>query len=409
AVIHSFAVTEKRGIFKSWPVHLDNAGFSLSQLGTFLVRSGIVVSVHAFASDPERGLFILGFLAVVIGSSLTLYAIKATHMKSYVKYTLFSREVFLWGNNIILTVATLVVLLGTFLPMVHKELGLGSISIGSPFFSEIFGYLLVPFVALLGVTPLMRWKQNKLSTLKKPVLTALGISIVVGSLMLTITRSEVENMALLGVILSIWIMISTIQSVMAKKEVQQKGVAALSNMTGSEWAMVFGHMGFAVAIIGMVLTSSYGVEKDVRMRPGDTVVLADYEFKFVEIRDITAENYSGHAAVVDVRYENEQVAHMVAEKRFYTVQRSAMTEAAVDAGLTRDLFVALGEQFKDGSWALRVYHKPFIRWVWFGGLIIALGGLFALGDKRYRAKRKSLIGKKETENEQPNLVAEVQV
>jgi cytochrome c-type biogenesis protein CcmF len=392
ALIHSFAVTEKRGIFKSWTVLLAITGFSLSLLGTFLVRSGIVVSVHAFASDPSRGLFILGFLVIVIASSLTLYAFKATHMKSYVKYTLFSREVFLWGNNIILTVATLVVLLGTFLPMVHKELGMGSISIGSPFFTEIFSYLLVPFVALLVVTPLMRWKQNKLSTLKKPVAIACSISLVLGVLALTLTRSEVDNMALLGVILSIWITISTIQSVLAKKEVQQKGWAGVTRMTGSEWSMILGHLGFATALIGMVLTSAYGVERDVRMSPGDVVELAGYEFEFTQVKPINAENYSGYAAVVDVRYNNEPVAHMLAEKRFYTVQRSPMTEAAVDAGFTRDLFVALGEQFKDGSWALRIYHKPFIRWIWFGGLIIALGGLCALGDRRYRAKRKSLIG-----------------
>jgi cytochrome c-type biogenesis protein CcmF len=393
ALIHSFAVTEKRGIFKSWTVLLAIAGFSLSLLGTFLVRSGIVVSVHAFASDPDRGLFILGFLFIVIASSLTLYAVKATHMKSYVKYTLFSREVFLWGNNIILVVATLVVLLGTFMPMVHKELGMGSISIGSPFFTEIFSYLLLPFALLLGVTPLMRWKQNKLNTLKKPVLIAVVISCVVGLLWLSLTRSFVNNMALLGVILAVWIGISTVQSIMAKNEVKEQGFSALSRFTGSEWSMILGHSGFAVALVGMVLTSSYGVERDVRMFPGDSIELAEHHFKLVKIKPISAENYTGHAAVVDVTHNGEQVAHMVAEKRFYTVQRSSMTEAAVDAGLTRDLFVALGEQFKDGSWALRVYHKPFIRWIWFGGLIVALGGLFAMSDKRYRAKRKALIGK----------------
>ncbi|MFT4926558.1 MAG: cytochrome c-type biogenesis protein CcmF [Phenylobacterium sp.] len=392
ALIHSFAVTEKRGIFKSWTVLLAITGFSLSLVGTFLVRSGIVVSVHAFASDPSRGLFILGFLFFVISCSLVLYAVKATHMKSYVKYTMFSREVFLWGNNIILVLATIVVLLGTFLPLVHKELGMGSISIGAPFFSEIFSYLLLPFALLLGVTPLMRWKQNKLVTLKKTVVVMLTASIAIGFLWVSLTRSVMDNMAALGVILAIWVMIATIQSVVSRANNSKLGWGALAKMTGSEWSMVFGHLGFAVAVVGMSLTSAYSVEKDVRLATGDSIVLAGYDFHLNEVTPIKAENYSGDAAIVEVTYDGEFVAKMIAEKRFYTVQKSVMTEAAVDAGLTRDLFVALGEQFNDGSWALRIYHKPFIRWIWFGGLFMALGGICAMSDRRYRAKRKALIG-----------------
>lgn len=408
ALIHSFAVTEKRGIFKSWTVLLAITAFSLSLVGTFLVRSGIVVSVHAFASDPSRGLFILGFLSVVISASLVLYAVKATHMKSYVKYTMFSREVFLWGNNIILTVATLVVLLGTFMPMIHKELGMGSISIGAPFFSEIFSYLLLPFAMLLGITPLMRWKQNKIGALKKRVIIAVVISVAVGFLWVSLTRSVMDNMAVLGVILAIWVTISTLQGIHAKANSTKQGWSVLAKMSGSEWSMVLGHMGFAVALVGMVLTSAYSVEKDVRMLPGDSIELAGYDFQFKKINPINAENYSGHAAVVEVSYDGEKVAHMVAEKRFYKVQTSVMTEAAVDAGLTRDLFVALGEQFNDGSWALRLYHKPFIRWIWFGGLFMALGGICAMSDKRYRAKRKALIGQPLTDAKPVNLNAEAQ-
>ena len=393
ALIHSFAVTEKRGIFKSWTVLLAIAGFSLSLLGTFLVRSGIVVSVHAFASDPSRGLFILGFLFVVIAASLILYAVKASHMRSYVKYTLFSREVFLWGNNIILTVATLVVVLGTFLPLIHKEIGLGSISIGAPFFTEIFSILLTPFAILLCITPMMRWKQNKTDGLIKPVLLAGAVSAVVGFIVLTLGQDFIATMALLGIVLAIWIFISTIQTVLQTTTVQKRG---LGSITGSEWAMIFGHVGFAVAIIGMVMTSSYGVERDVRVFPGNSVELAEHQFEFVGIEPVKGPNYNGHAAIVRVHHEGEVVANLKAEKRIYIVQRMPMTEAAVDAGLTRDLFVALGEQFKDGSWALRVYHKPFIRWIWFGGLIIAFGGLCAMGDKRYRARRRADIGKPQT-------------
>lgn len=393
ALIHSFAVTEKRGVFKSWTVLLAISGFSLSLLGTFLVRSGIVVSVHAFASDPSRGLFILGFLVLVIGGSLTLYAMKATHMRSYVKYTLFSREVFLWGNNILLTVATMVVLLGTFLPMIHKEIGLGSISIGAPFFNEMFSYLLPPFAILLGVTPLIRWKQNKFSTIKKPLTYGLVLAFIAAYFMLDFGQGRVEVSAYIGLAFAVWIFFATMWGVVNRSDVKQHGIGALGKITGSEWSMILGHTGFAVAIIGMALTSSYGVERDVRMKPGDVVELEGYHFELERIKPIEAANYNGHAAVVNVRQDGKPVARMEAEKRMYIVQRMPMTEAAVDAGLTRDLFVALGEPFKDGSWGLRIYHKPFIRWIWFGGLIIALGGLCAIGDRRYRAKRKSLIGK----------------
>ncbi len=408
ALIHSFAVTEKRGIFKSWTVLLAITGFSLSLVGTFLVRSGILVSVHAFATDPSRGLFILGFLVVVISASLILYAVKATQMKSYVKYTLFSREVFLWGNNIILTMAMLVVLLGTFMPLIHKEIGLGSISIGAPFFSEIFGYLLLPFALLLGVTPQMRWKQNKLKTLRKPLIIAATVSMAIGLLWISLTQPVMDNMATLGVILAIWITITTLQSIHAKAETTKQGWSVLGKMSGSEWSMVWGHLGFAVAIVGMGLTSAYSVEKDVRMTPGESIMLAGHEFHLNQIKNIKAENYSGYAAVVEVQKDGQFVAEMVAEKRFYKVQTSVMTEAAVDAGLTRDLFVALGEQFNDGSWALRIYHKPFIRWIWFGGLFMAIGGLFAMSDRRYRAKRKALIGVDESaERPVTNPTAEV--
>ena len=398
ALIHSFAVTEKRGVFKSWTVLLAIAGFSLSLLGTFLVRSGIVVSVHAFATDPSRGLFILGFLVLVIGGSLILYAMKAAHMRSYVKYTLFSREVFLWGNNIILTVATIVVLLGTFLPLIHKEIGLGSISIGAPFFNEMFSYLLPPFAILLGVTPLIRWKQNKLETIKKPMIYGLLISAIAAYFMLDLGQGRVEVSAYIGVALALWIFFATMWGIVNRKDVKEQGFAAIGKLTGSEWSMIWGHTGFAVAIIGMVLTSSYGVERDVRMKPGDVVELEGYNFELEGIKPITAVNYNGHAAVVNVLQDDERIVTLEAEKRLYIVQRMPMTEAAVDAGLTRDLFVALGEPFKDGSWGLRIYHKPFIRWIWFGGLIIAFAGMCAIGDRRYRAKRKSLIGKNDNSN-----------
>ena len=390
ALLHSLAVTEKRKVFKSWTVLLAIAAFSLSLFGTFLIRSGVLVSVHSFASDPSRGLFILGLLVVVIGGSLLLYALRAGSLNSEGRYELFSREVLLFGNNLMLCAATLVVLLGTLLPLIHQELGMGTISVGEPFFNQMFTYLIVPFVFMLGIGPLSRWKKQSARALRNQLLVAAGLSIVM-ALLVNFSYSRQSMMAILGMTLAFWILVTSIQEVIARMGSRDTGLSALRKLTPSHWGMILGHTGFAVSLIGIVMVSHYGEELDVRMATGDSVELADYRFVFNGIKDIQGPNYSGHAGLIDVFQGQVRVAQLEAEKRFYQVQRMGMTEAGIDSGLTRDLFVALGEQLKNGDWALRVYVKPFVNWIWIGAFIMALGGVFSISDKRYRIRKKQPV------------------
>lgn len=391
ALMHSLAVTEKRKVFQSWTLLLAIAAFSLSLLGTFLVRSGILVSVHAFASDPERGLFILAWVGVVIGGSLLLYALRGGMIQGVARYKLFSREVLLAGNNVLLMAATLVVLLGTLLPLVHKELGMGSISVGAPFFNQMFSLLIVPFVLILGVGPLTRWKQQSVQGLRHSVLLALLGSGVLAFL-LNQQFSQPRLMALLGLFLSLWIVITSVQQL--KERAKAQGVGSLSL---SQWGMVLGHLGFAVSIIGITLVSNYNSERDVRVVQGDQVTLGEYRFVFDGVSPLQGVNYSGFVGKVRVFNGEQQVAVLRPEKRFYPVQRTFMTEAAIDSGIGRDLFVALGEELNDNAWSLRVYVKPFVSWIWGGAFIMALGGVCSICDKRYRlakvVRTKQLLGK----------------
>lgn len=388
ALIHSLAVTEKRKVFKSWTVLLAISAFSLSLLGTFLVRSGVLVSVHSFASDPTRGLFILAWVGIVISGSLLLFSMRATKLKSHSRYELFSREVLLIGNNVFLTAATLVVLLGTLLPLVHKEIGMGSISIGAPFFNQMFTFLIVPFVLFMGIGPLSRWKNQSPKALYKQLLIAFGLSVSAGVL-LNASFEQVSYVAALGLVLSFWIVVTTIMEVRQRVEPQITSGSltfgqSLRKLTRSHWGMVAGHLGFAVTLIGIALVSAYSVERNVRMAVGDSVTLQGYEFVFKGVSHQDGPNYSADMGTVDVYRNTHKVTTLVAEKRFYLVQRNVMTEAGIDSGLTRDLFVALGEQLKNGDWSLRLYVKPFVGWIWAGAFIMALGGVLSISDKRYR-------------------------
>lgn len=388
ALIHSLAVTEKRKVFKSWTVLLAISAFSLSLLGTFLVRSGVLVSVHSFASDPSRGLFILGLLVVIIGGSLALYAYRAPQLKGTGRYQLFSREVLLIGNNVFLTAATLVVLLGTLLPLVHKEIGMGSISIGAPFFNQMFTYLIVPFVLFMGIGPLSRWKNQSAQALYKQLLIAFGLSVSAG-ILVNASFEQSSYMAALGLVMSFWIVITTIMEIRQRIQPQIESgkftiLQSLKKLTRSHWGMVSGHLGFAVALIGIALVSAYNVERNVRMAVGDGVTLQGYEFVFKGVSEFAGPNYTADVAHLDVYQDGRKVSSLAAEKRFYPVQRNVMTEAGIDSGFTRDLFVALGEQLKNGDWSLRIYVKPFINWIWLGTFIMAFGGILSISDKRYR-------------------------
>ena len=403
ALIHSLAVTEKRKVFKSWTVLLAISAFSLSLLGTFLVRSGVLVSVHSFASDPSRGLFILGLLVIIIGGSLALYAYRAPQLKGNGRYQLFSREVLLIGNNVFLTAATLVVLLGTLLPLVHKEIGMGSISIGAPFFNQMFTYLIVPFVLFMGIGPLSRWKSQSPEALYKQLLIAFGLSVSAG-ILVNASFEQSSYMAALGLVMSFWIIVTTIMEI--RQRIQPQVVSgkftisqSLKKLTRSHWGMVSGHLGFAVTLIGIALVSAYSAERNVRMAVGDGVTLQGYEFVFKGVSEFTGPNYTSDVGHLDVFQNGQKVASLAAEKRFYPVQRNVMTEAGIDSGLTRDLFVALGEQLKNGDWSLRIYVKPFINWIWLGAFIMAFGGVLSISDKRYRMTK---LGTKLKANATPN-------
>jgi cytochrome c-type biogenesis protein CcmF len=393
ALIHSLAVTEKRGAFKSWTVLLAISAFSLSLLGTFLVRSGVIVSVHAFATDPARGLFILGLLAVVIGGSLLLFALRAGAVNSHTKYEFFSREVLLLGNNILLMAATLVVLLGTLLPLVHKELGLGSISIGEPFFNQMFTWLIVPFVLLVGLGPLVRWRRQELKPIAGDLALAVLLALALGFALPYVLADELMALTVLGLVMALWIVLTLVTELKQRIQQRGQGLASLTKLGRSHWGMVLGHLGFAVTLVGIAAVSQYEVERDVRLAPGESVVVDNYRFQFDLLSEQQGPNYlTDHAefSVYRVNGDNERkITDLVSEKRFYTVQRMSMTEVGLDSGFLRDLYVALGEPLDDtanpNSWAVRIYIKPFVRWIWLGAVIMALGGALAMSDKRYRS------------------------
>ena len=388
ALLHSLAVTEKRGSFRAWTVLLAIAAFSLCLLGTFLVRSGVLVSVHAFASDPSRGLFILVLLIVAIGGSLLLYALKGGRVRARVEHTLWSRESFLLGNNILLMAAMLVVLLGTLLPLVHKELGLGSISIGEPFFNNMFTALMAPFALLLGLGPLIRWRRDDVARQIKRLIIALVVTLSLSLALPWLLQDRITAMAVIGLMMALWVLIFALMEVHERATHRHGFWRGLRTLTRSQWGMVLGHVGVAVTVIGITFSQNYSVERDVRMRPGDSIDIHRYHFVFNGVRNIVGPNWTGGEGIIAVTRNGRPEATLYAEKRFYTASRMMMTEAAISGGLTRDLYAALGEELSDGSWAVRLYYKPFVRWIWYGGVLMALGGLCCMLDPRYRMRKK---------------------
>lgn len=389
ALMHSLAVTEKRGTFKAWTVLLAISAFSLSLLGTFLVRSGILVSVHAFASDPARGMFILGFLVFVIGGSLLLFAMKGSAIRVRSEFALFSRENGLLANNILLVAGLVVVLVGTLLPLVHKQIGLGSVSIGAPFFNMLFTWLMVPFAFLLGIGPLIRWKRDQISTLVKPMVLCGVLSLALAAVMVNLLGERFTSLAYLGWVMALWIIFMHGYEVYQRATHRHSFATGVMKLPKSHWSMVLGHIGLAVTVIGIAMVQNYSIERDVRLAPGENFQILDYSFKFKGLREKDGPNYDGYIADFEITQNGRYVNTLHAEKRFYTTARSMMTEAALEVGFTRDLYIAMGEQLgEDGAWAVRLYYKPFVRWIWAGSLFMALGGVVALSDKRYRFRNK---------------------
>ena len=389
ALMHSLAVTEKRGTFKAWTVLLAITAFSLSLLGTFLVRSGVLVSVHSFASDPARGMFILAFLVIVIGSSLLLYAIKGGQVRSRIQNDTWSRESFLLGNNVLLIAAMLVVLLGTLLPLVHKQLGLGSISVGEPFFNTLFSWLMAPFALMLGIGPLVRWRRDEPQKLWKRLALALVVTLACSVLLPWWLQDRIEALTVVGLLMSVWIIVLTLMELHERATHRHAFFRGLRHLSRSHWGMVLGHLGVGVTVIGIAFSTQYSVERDVRMKAGDSVDIHHYHFVFRDVHNLQGPNYSGGVGIIDVSRNGKPEAVLHAEKRFYTAARTMMTEAAIDGGFTRDLYAALGEELDNGSWAVRIYYKPFVRWIWFGGVFMAIGGLLCLLDPRYRSRKKA--------------------
>jgi cytochrome c-type biogenesis protein CcmF len=389
ALIHSLAVTEKRGAFKAWTVLLAITAFSLSLLGTFLVRSGVLVSVHSFASDPARGMFILAFLVIVIGSSLLLYAIKGSKVRSRVQNEAWSRESFLLGNNVLLIAAMLVVLLGTLLPLVHKQLGLGSISIGEPFFNTMFTWLMAPLALALGIGPLVRWRRDEPQKLWRRLAVALLVTLALSIVLPWLLQDRIEAMTAVGLLMAVWVILLTLMELHERATHRHRFFAGLRHLSRSHWGMVLGHLGVAVTVIGIAFSQSYSVERDVRMKAGDTVDIHHYHFTFRDVHSLQGPNYSGGVGIIDVTRNGKPEATLHAEKRYYNVARAMMTEAAIDGGFTRDLYAALGEELDNNTWAVRIYYKPFVRWIWFGGLFMAAGGVLCLLDPRYRSRKKT--------------------
>jgi cytochrome c-type biogenesis protein CcmF len=388
ALLHSLAATEKRGVFKTWTVLLAIFAFSLSLLGTFLVRSGVLTSVHAFASDPARGLFILVFLAVVVGGSLLLYAIRAPTVKSSATFELVSKESVILLNNVLLVVTAASILLGTLYPLVVDALGLGKISVGPPYFNAVFIPLTAPLAVVVGLGMLLRWKKDSIQTLAVRV-RWLIVGCVLGGLLLPLLMPFYSWAAVLGLTLALWTVVITALSLIDRVGVQGFSWQRLASIPSGFYGMTIAHLGIAVFVIGITLTSVYSVEKDIRLAPEETVDMSGYLFQFHGVKQTEGVNYVAQQAFVTVSHNGEQVAKLEPQKRVYKVQTMPMTEAAIDAGLFRDLFVAIGEPLgNQGAWSLRIYYKSFIRWIWLGAVFMGVGGLCAACDRRYRIKVK---------------------
>ncbi|WP_277962104.1 heme lyase CcmF/NrfE family subunit [Pseudomonas sp. RIT-To-2] len=389
ALIHSLAVTEKRGVFKSWTVLLAIAAFSLSLLGTFLVRSGVLTSVHAFASDPARGVFILIFLLCVVGGSLTLFAVRAPVVKSHVGFGLWSRETLLLGNNLVLVVAASMILLGTLYPLVLDAISGAKLSVGPPYFNALFVPLMGILMVVMAVGVLVRWKDTPLQWLRgmlTPVLIGAVVLAPIGGLLV----ANFDWAILTVFALAAWVLLAGVRDLFDKT--RHKGlVKGARGLTRSYWGMHVAHLGIAVCALGVVLSSSHSAQRDLRMAPGESMDLAGYHFIFDGAQHYRGPNFTSDRGTMRVSKDGRDVTVLYPEKRLYTVQQSMMTEAGIDAGFTRDLYVALGEPLENGAWAVRVHVKPFVRWIWFGGLLTALGGALAATDRRYRVKVRAKV------------------
>ena len=389
ALLHSLAVTEKRGTFKMWTVLLAIIAFSLSLLGTFLVRSGVLTSVHAFATDPKRGVFILLFLGIVVGGSLLLFALRAAQVGLGGRFATVSRESMLLGNNVLLMVAASAVLLGTLYPLLIDALGMGKLSVGPPYFNAVFVPLMAPALFLMGIGPIARWQRADAGGLARRLRWALAVSLA-AALATPWLAGGWSAWTSFGYFLAFWIFASAAVNLGGRLAARpwREWWRVLRVQPGSYYGMLVAHVGMGVLVVGVTTVGSYEIERDVIMRPSETASAAGYVFRLDTISQRPGSNYIADRAVISVFRNEQRIAILTPERRIYTAAQSAnpMTEASIDTGLTRDLYVALGDALAGGAWIVRIYVKPFVSWIWGGGILMALGGGLAVLDRRYRRR-----------------------
>lgn len=391
ALIHSLAVTEKRSLFKSWTLLLAIFTFSLSLLGTFLVRSGVLTSVHAFANDPERGVFILAFFLVVVGGSLTLFALRAPVVRGSTGFNLLSRETFLLGNNILLTIIMIMVLLGTLYPLVADALSLGKISVGPPYFNLFFLPLMGLLCLLMAFGPLSNWKRTSGMQFVKLLWKPWAISLAIALVFPLVYRDKYEILAALTVFIASWVATALIADLIYRLRNSESFLAGFKKLSLSYFAMLVAHAGIAVTTVGVGLTSIYTEQRDIRMEIGQKVTVVEYDFILNKLTHIDGPNYTAEEALITVMKDGKFLREMKPQKRRYLASGSTMTEVALDVSLFRDLYVAMGEPLTETAWAMRVHLKPFVRWIWLGALMMAFGAVLAVADKRYRKAVKKEV------------------
>ena len=398
ALIHSLAVTEKRDAFKVWTVLLSICAFSLSLLGTFLVRSGVLTSVHAFATDPSRGLFILLYLVIVIGGALLLFALRAPTVGLGEKFDVVSRESMLLANNVVLAAAAGSVLLGTMYPLLMDALGAGKISVGPPYFDAVFVAIMAPGIFLMGLGPLAKWKKASLPEIGLRLRVATVVS-VISAFLVPLIMGRLSLMVAVGVFMAIWVLSTTLILLSNRIKTRQVSTHNLfENIKGiplAFYGMLLAHFGIGVFIMGVTLVKGFETEQDLRMEVNDVAKVGDLSFQFKGTQEIAGPNYASTQGIFEVSQNDRHVTTLNPEKRFYQAQGAVMTEADIQPGVVKDLYVSLGEPLENGAWSVRIYIKPFVQWIWAGCILMAIGGILALADKRYRIITKQ--GSKEAQ------------
>lgn len=382
ALLHSLMVSEKRDTFKAWTLLLALSAFALSLLGTFLVRSGVLTSVHAFAVSPGRGLFMLVFLFLVVAGSLSLYAWRMPSIKRGGDFYLLSRETLLLTNNMILFVVMLTVLLGTLYPLIIDMLGLAKLSVGAPYFNALFFPLMAPLLFLMGLGPNCLWRKMSMADLQKRMLLCFFASLIFGIALPLLITGTMQAAVIVACILSIWVLCATWQSALGRR----KNLSLL--------AMVLAHTGVAISTLGIALSTAYSLERHIQIAPGDSARLGAYQFQFNREDSIKGPNYTSQRAQFTIYDNGKLLTSMYPEKRIYNISKQAMTDAAIDATVFRDIYIALGQPLDNGVWSVRIYVKPFIRWIWAGGLFMLIGGIFALFARR-QMNAKPYLAKEE--------------